>query len=81
MLRRLQEKQINASFILENAENRNLPVEVSIITYQSKIRPILEVCITCWAGLPNYLRDEIEPVQSRSLRILSLEKRLPETVA
>ena len=51
-----------------------LPAEVGIITYQSKIRPILEYASPVWAGLPNYLRDEIERVQSRSLRILGLEK-------
>jgi hypothetical protein len=75
MLKRLHEKQINASTILENAGNRSyLPVEVGIITYQSKIRPILEYASPVWPGLPNYMRDEIDRVQSRSLRILGLEK-------
>ena len=71
MLRRLQEKQINASFILKNAENRNYQLKS---TASLLINPILEYTSPVWAGLPNYLRDEIERVQSRSRRILGLEK-------
>ena len=75
MLRRLQEKQIDASFILENAENRNHQLKLaSLLINPNKIRPILEYASPVWAGLPNYLHDEIERVQSRSLRILGLEK-------
>ncbi|CAB4002267.1 RNA-directed DNA polymerase from mobile element jockey [Paramuricea clavata] len=59
---------------LRECRKSQLPPEVGIITYQSKIRPILEYASPVWAGLPNYLRDEIERVQSRSLRILGLEK-------
>ncbi|CAB4037422.1 Hypothetical predicted protein [Paramuricea clavata] len=59
---------------LRECRKSQLPAEVGIITYQSKIRPILEYASPVWAGLPNYLRDEIERVQSRSLRILGLEK-------
>ena len=61
-------------FHLRECRKPKLPVEVGIITYQSKIRPIPEYASPVWAGLPNYLRDEIERVQSRSLRILGLEK-------
>ena len=61
-------------FHLRECRKSKLPVEVGIITYQSKIRPILEYASPVWVGLPNYLRDEIERVQSRSLRILGLEK-------
>jgi hypothetical protein len=59
---------------LRECRKSQLPVEVGIITYQSKIRPILEYASPVWAGVPNYLRDEIERVQSRSLRIFGLEK-------
>ena len=61
-------------FHLRECRKSKLPVEVGIITYQSKMRPILEYASPVWVGLPNYLRDEIERVQSRSLRILGLEK-------
>ena len=61
-------------FHLRECRKSKLPVEVGITTYQSKTRPILEYASPVWAGLPNYLRDEIERVQSRSLRILGLEK-------
>ena len=37
-------------------------------------KSILEYASPVWVGLPNYLRDEIEWVQSRTLRILGLEK-------
>ncbi|CAB3989165.1 Hypothetical predicted protein, partial [Paramuricea clavata] len=59
---------------LRECRKSQLPAEVDIVTYQSKIRPILEYTSPVWAGLPNYLRDEIERVQSSSLRILGLEK-------
>ncbi|CAB4018988.1 RNA-directed DNA polymerase from mobile element jockey, partial [Paramuricea clavata] len=45
---------------LRECRKSQLPAEVGIITYQSKIRPILEYASPVWAGLPNYLRDEIE---------------------
>ena len=61
-------------FHVRECRKAKLPVEIGIITYQSKIRPILEYASPVWAGLPNYLCDEIERVQSRSLRILGLEK-------
>jgi hypothetical protein len=57
---------------LRECRKSQLPVEVGIITYQSKIRPTLEYASPVWARLPNYLRDEIERVQSRSLPILGL---------
>ncbi len=59
---------------LRECRKSQLPVEVGITTYQSEIRPILEYASPVWAGLPNYLQHEIEQVQSRSLRILGLEK-------
>ena len=62
------------AYVEEITRKAKSPVEVGIITYQSKIRPILEYASPVWAGLPNCLRDEIERVQSRSLRILGLEK-------
>ena len=74
MLRRLQKKANKRLFHLRECRKSKLPIEVGIITYQSKIRPILEYASPVWAGLPNYLGDEIERVLSRSLRILGLEK-------
>ena len=59
---------------LRECRKSQLPVEVGITTYQSKIRLILEYASPVWTGLPNYLQHEIERVQSRSLRILGLEK-------
>ena len=61
-------------FHLRESRKSKSPVEIGIITYQSKIRPILEYASPVWAGLPNYLRDEIERVQFRSLRNVGMEK-------
>ena len=51
-----------------------LPTEVGLTTYISKIRPVLEYASPIWAGLPDYLQQEIERVQARSLRILNLDR-------
>ncbi|CAB3995027.1 RNA-directed DNA polymerase from mobile element jockey, partial [Paramuricea clavata] len=51
-----------------------LPPEIGLLTYTSKIRPILEYASPVWGGIPKYLEAEIERVQQRSLRILGLEK-------
>jgi hypothetical protein len=47
-------------------------LEVGLTTYLTKIRPILEYCSPVWGGLPRYLKDELELVQRRSLRIIGL---------
>ena len=67
-------------FHLRECRKSKLPVEIGIITYQSKIRPILEYASPVWAGFPNYLRDEIERVQSKESKNPRPGKRLPETV-
>ena len=61
-------------FHLRECTKSQLPAEVAIITYQSKIRPTFQYASSIWAGRPIYLRDEIQRVQSRSLRVLGLEK-------
>ena len=59
-------------YCLRECRRANLPVEVGLTTYLTKIRPILEYCSPVWGGLPQYLRDELERVQRRSLRIIGL---------
>ena len=61
-------------FHLRECRRSKLPVEVGIITYQSKIRPSSSMQHLSGGGGPNCLRDEIERAQSRSLRILGMEK-------
>ena len=47
---------------------------VGLTTYISKIRPVLEYASPVWAGIPEYLQQEIERVQTRSLEILDLDR-------
>ena len=44
--------------------------------YQTKIRSLLEYGAPIWGGIPQYLVDELESIQTRSLRILGLPKDL-----
>ena len=59
---------------LRQCRKSQLPTEVGLTTYISKIRPVLEYASPIWAGLPDYLQQEIERVQARSLRILNLDR-------
>ena len=61
-------------FLLRECRKSFLPPEIGLLTYTSKIRPILEYASPVWSGIPKYLEVEIERVQQRSLRILGLEK-------
>ena len=48
----------------------NLPQEF----YQTKIKPVLEYAAPIWSGLPQYLADEIENIQNRSINILGIPR-------
>ena len=61
-------------FHLRECRRSNLPVEIGLTTYISKIRPILEYASPVWGGLPKYLEDEIEQIQTRSMKIIGLPK-------
>ena len=52
---------------------------MGLTCYETKIRPVLEYAAAIWGGLPQYLNEEIENIQARSLRILGLssESLLP----
>ena len=65
---------INVEMELRKQRKSQLPTEVGLTTYISKIRPVLEYASPIWAGLPDYLQQEIERVQARSLRILNLDR-------
>lgn len=61
-------------FHLRECRRSNLPVEIGLTTYISKIRPILEYASPVWGGLPKYLEEEIEQIQTRSMKIIGLPK-------
>ena len=52
----------------------NLPTEVGLTTYISKIRPLLEYASPIWDGLPKYLADNWQRIQNRSMDTLGLSK-------
>ena len=67
--------------ILSRAGNRihyqreaNLPKEIGLTTYLTKIRPLLEYASQIWGGLPAYLASELQAVQNRSLDIIGLPR-------
>ncbi|CAB4013179.1 Hypothetical predicted protein [Paramuricea clavata] len=49
-------------FLLRECRKSFLPPEIGLLTYTSKIRPILEYASPVWGGIPKYLEVEIERV-------------------
>ena len=65
-------KASKSLYCLRECRRAKLPVEVGLTTYLSKIRPVLEYGSPVWGGLPQYLMEELERVQRRSLQIIGL---------
>ena len=61
-------------FCLRERRRLNLATEVGIMCYQTKMRSLLEYGAPIWAGIPQYLINKVERIQTRSLRILALPK-------
>ena len=61
-------------FHLRECRRSNLPAEIGLTTYIKKIRSISEYASPVWGGLPKYLEDEIEQIQTRSMKIIGLPK-------
>ncbi len=61
-------------FLIRECRKSSLPSEIGLLTYTTKIRPILEYASPVWGGIPKYLEEEIERVQQRTLTILGLER-------
>ena len=66
---------------LRASRKANLPKEVGLTTYCTKIRSLLEYAAPIWGGLPDYLKDEIENVQNRCLDIINLPRNTVEPLA
>ena len=67
-------------FSLRECRRANLPPEVGIACYESKIRPVFEYAAPIWGGLPQYLIDEIESIQNRCIKILGTSRCNFETL-
>lgn len=61
-------------FLLRECRKANLPKDVGITLYNTKIRPLLEYASPVWGGLPNYLSEEVQRVQDRSLSIIGVPR-------
>ena len=61
-------------FCLRECRWANLPTEIGITCYLTKIRTLLEYASPVWGGIPQYLADELENVQARSLKIIGIPK-------
>ncbi len=59
-------------FYLRECPRANLPTKVGLTCYETKLRPVLEYAAPIWGGLPQYLTDELESIQTRSLKIIGL---------
>ena len=57
-------------YSLRECRRANVPSEVGITCYESRIRPILEYAAPIWTGLQQYLIDEIESIQNSCMKIL-----------
>lgn len=61
-------------FLLRECRKANLPKDVGITLYNTKIRHLLEYASPVWGGLHNYLSEEVQRVQDRSLSIIGVPR-------
>ena len=69
-IEKIAKKDCKMLFCLRESRRNNLPAEVGVICYQTKIRSLWEYGAPIWDGIPQYLVDELESIQTRILRIL-----------
>ena len=74
MSRQFTEKANKRLFSFRECRRVNLPTEVGITCYKTKIRPLLKYGATMWGGIPQYLLDQSENIQARGMPILGLHK-------
>ena len=80
-LKWLLKKADKCIYLIRACKKAHLPDEVGLTTYTTKIRPLLEYACPIWGGIPDYLSVELQRVQDRCLKILSLPKDALETLA
>ena len=61
-------------YYLRVCRKANLPTEVGLATYITKIRLVLEHNSHISGGLPKYLADDLQRIQNRSMDILGLSR-------
>ena len=73
-IREITKKANRRMFCLRECRRANLPTEIGITCYLTKIRPLLEYASPVWGGISQYLADELENIQARSLKIIGIPK-------
>ena len=61
-------------FHLRDCRKSHLPTHVGLTIFKSIIRPTLKYASPVWGGIPKYLQDEVERVQTKCQKIIGLEK-------
>ena len=74
LIEEMTKKANKRLFLLRECRKANLPKDVVIALYNTKIRPLLEYASPVWGGLPNYLSEEVQRVQDRSLSIIGVPR-------
>ena len=57
---------------LRECRKANLPTEIGITIYCTKIRPLLEYASPVWGGLQKYLAEELQSITNRCLDIIGI---------
>ena len=59
-------------YYLRECRKARLPTEIGTTVYCTKIRPLLEYASQVWGGLPQYLADDLQFIQTRCLDIIGI---------
>ena len=65
-------------YFVRACRKANLPSNIGLTTYCTKIRPLLEYAAPIRGGRPCYLKEDIERVQKRCLDIIGLPRNIIE---
>ena len=61
-------------YFLRECKKANLPTEIGITIYCTKIRPLLGYASPVWGGLPKHLAEELQSIQNRCLDIIGIPR-------
>ena len=68
-------------YYLRVCRKANLPKDIGLTTFLTKIRPLLEYASPIWGGLPTYLEEDLQRVQNRCLNIIGLPRNTVDSLA
>ena len=67
-------------YFLRECRKANLPTEIRITIYCTKIRPLLDYASPLWGGLPKYLAEELQSLQNRCVNIIGIPRTFLPTL-